>query len=73
MKDQYRVPEDLEDSSVRDPLEEYKEYLFGKKVSSDDLKMIDQDIDEQIEAAFKFGQESPLPDKAELEKYLFAE
>ena len=73
MKDQYREPEDLDDSNVRDPLEEYKEYLLKGKVSQAELDKIDKDIDKQIEEAFKFGQESPLPDRADLEKYLFAE
>ncbi|MBU4334027.1 MAG: thiamine pyrophosphate-dependent dehydrogenase E1 component subunit alpha, partial [Candidatus Omnitrophica bacterium] len=73
MKDQYRVPEDLDDSAVRDPLDEYKTYLLAGKVSREELQIIDQDIDEQVAAAFKYGQESPLPDRADLEKYLFAE
>lgn len=73
MKDQYREPEDLDDANVRDPLEEYKIYLLAAKIPKKVLDEIDGSLDEQIEEAFRFGQESPLPDRADLEKYLFAE
>ncbi|MBF0522073.1 MAG: thiamine pyrophosphate-dependent dehydrogenase E1 component subunit alpha [Candidatus Omnitrophica bacterium] len=70
----YRNPEDiLDEKTMRDPLASLEKYLIKQKISSrEKLDAIYQKIDEEVEEAFKFGQDSPLPKNEELEKYLFA-
>lgn len=74
LKEKYRKPIDLDESKMRDPILEYEQYLAeNTDINKEQLEKINLDIDKEVEAAFKFGQESPLPDPKELEKYLFVE
>ncbi|MCD4780614.1 MAG: thiamine pyrophosphate-dependent dehydrogenase E1 component subunit alpha [Candidatus Omnitrophica bacterium] len=73
LKDKYRHPADLSREEV-DSLFNFQHKLLAEKiVTQAELDDIKQKIDADIKAAFEFGQKEPLPDTAELEKYLFAE
>lgn len=73
-KELYRKPQDLDEKNWRDAILEFETYLLKQNiVEKNDFENIQQQIDQEVEEAFKFGQESPLPDIKELEKYLFAE
>lgn len=69
---QYRRPEELEETYQRDPLKDFEQSLLAEKIVDEKtLQGINQQIDKAVTEAFRFAQESPLPDKSELEKYLF--
>jgi TPP-dependent pyruvate/acetoin dehydrogenase alpha subunit len=73
IKASYRRKEELVEGFLRDPLMDFREFLIIKNlVSEDTLKEIEKQCDVKVEEAFKYAQESPLPDVAELEKYLYS-
>ncbi len=73
LKTQYRKLDEWENWMARDPLKELEDILIGKGILTDDKKtQIGQAIDEEIRRAFDFAQNSPLPDKKEVTKYLYA-
>jgi len=73
LKAQYRKLDEWEEWMARDPLKELEDALIGKGILTDDKKTeIGQAIDEEIRRAFDFAQNSPLPDKKEVAKYLYA-
>ena len=73
LKAQYRKLDEWKKWMARDPLKELEDTLIGKGILTDDKKTeIGQAIDEEIRRAFDFAQNSPLPDKKEVAKYLYA-
>ena len=73
IKEKYRKPQDLDESNVRDPLEEFTAYLMGQIPGArPELEKMGKDLDREIEEAFTFAQESPLPDDTELGKYIYS-
>lgn len=60
----YRSRAELEERKKRDPIAVTKEQLLGLGVSEDDIEDIDGEVDELIDAAVKFANESE-PAKAE--------
>jgi len=72
--EKYRMPEDLDESKWRDPVQEFKDWILQEGVvDGNELAAVEQAMDKEVDEAFRFGQESPLPKTEELEKYLFAE
>ncbi len=72
--EKYRRSEDLDPKNERDPVKEFESYLSDNHLLTDDeRKKIRDDLDKEVEEAFKYGQESPLPRVEDLEKYLFVE
>lgn len=71
-KEKYRASEDLEESKIRDPLKEFEAQLSEQRVRKEALEEINKELDQEIAAAFKHAQESPLPSGEELEKYLYS-
>ncbi|MFA5088133.1 MAG: thiamine pyrophosphate-dependent dehydrogenase E1 component subunit alpha [Candidatus Omnitrophota bacterium] len=72
LKESYRHPEDLDETKRRDPLKDFQEYLLNNKVTVlKSLEEINKKLDAEIEDAFRYAQESPLPRTDDLEKYLF--
>lgn len=72
--EKYRMPEDIKEENQRDPIVAFEEYLDRNQLlSQEERKVISAQLDEEIEQAFKYGQESPLPRVEDLEKYLFVE
>jgi len=68
------MPEDLDESKWRDPVQEFKDWILQEGVvDGNELAAVEQAMDKEVDEAFRFGQESPLPKTEELEKYLFAE
>jgi len=72
-KEKYRRPAELQEDFLRDPLRDYEGYVAAAEgVKKEDLKTMQDKINAQIEEAFRFAKESPLPKKEELTKYLFS-
>jgi len=72
-KDLYRKPEEWAKWINRDPVKDFENGLIRKKIiTNKQVKTITEKISKDISEAFEFAKRSPLPDKNELEKYLFA-
>lgn len=71
-KDSYRNREEWAEWIGRDPLKDYEDVLIDTGLACRrDIEKIRKDVDKEIEDAFAFAKESPLPDKARLEDYIF--
>jgi len=58
----YRTKEDVEKYRASDPIEAYRRYLTDHKIATDvDLDALDQRIDDEVEEAVRFSEESPEP------------
>jgi pyruvate dehydrogenase E1 component alpha subunit len=58
----YRTKEEVEEWKKKDPIPRFEAYLRKNEILNDVIKAeIDQEIKEEIEAAVKFADESPLP------------
>jgi pyruvate dehydrogenase E1 component subunit alpha len=64
----YRTREEVKEvREHHDPIDQVREKILNKSFASeDDLKVIDKEIRNTVNAAAEFAQESPLPDPAEL-------
>ena len=62
----YRTKESVDKvRRERDPIDRFEEQVVGAKtVAADDLRKIDQQVLDEIGAAVKFAESSPLPDPA---------
>ena len=71
----YRTREEVQKMrEERDPIEQVKDVLLtGRHATDDDLKSIDKDIKDIINAAAEFAKESPEPDIAELWTDIYAQ
>ncbi len=72
--DELRSPEEKEFWQARDPITRFATYLTEHDLAtSEELKAIDQKIQQEIEEAVDLAQSSPEPDPSELRRYIFAE
>jgi pyruvate dehydrogenase E1 component alpha subunit len=72
--DELRSKAEKEEWLARDPIKRLAAYLTEKNLAdAEELKAIDRRIQEVVEDAVKFAQESPEPDPSELYRYVFAE
>lgn len=71
-KEAYRKAEEWSDWMGKDPVKQFENALIKKGViTSKEIKEVKEKIDSDISGAFEFAKKSPLPEKEELEKYLF--
>ncbi|NJR61179.1 MAG: pyruvate dehydrogenase (acetyl-transferring) E1 component subunit alpha [Cyanobacteria bacterium CRU_2_1] len=72
--DELRSKAEKEAWLARDPVKKLATYLLDKQlVEAGELKAIDRRIQEVVDDAIKFAQESPEPDPSELYRFVFAE
>ncbi len=72
--DELRTSEEKDFWLIRDPIKKLAAYLTEQNlVDTEELKAIDQRIQEVLNDAVQFAQTSPEPDKSELHRYIFAE
>jgi pyruvate dehydrogenase E1 component alpha subunit len=72
--DELRHPDEKEFWGERDPITRFVNYLLEHNLAtSEELKGIDAQVQETIDEAVKFAEESPEPDAGELYRYVFAE
>jgi len=63
----YRTKDELNDYKDQDPIETTKETILSKKIATKaEIEAIDQKIEAEMEAAYKFAQESDYPMSSEL-------
>ncbi|MFP4119584.1 pyruvate dehydrogenase (acetyl-transferring) E1 component subunit alpha [Coleofasciculus sp.] len=72
--DELRTSEEKDFWLIRDPIKKLVTYLTEQNLAdTEELKAIDQRIQDVINDAVQFAQTSPEPDKSELHRYIFAE
>ncbi|EKF41878.1 thiamine pyrophosphate-dependent dehydrogenase E1 component subunit alpha [Nitratireductor indicus] len=74
-RNRYRTKEEIEEwMTQRDPIEHFEEELqeFGV-IDLAGIEAIREDVAKEIAAGIEFAKESPMPDVANLEKYVYTE
>jgi pyruvate dehydrogenase E1 component alpha subunit len=72
--DGLRPKEEIEAWKKRDPIKLFEEKLLTKKIlTKTNIERIEREIQEEVEAAVRFAEESPYPDPKDMDKYLYAE
>ncbi|MCX7816384.1 MAG: thiamine pyrophosphate-dependent dehydrogenase E1 component subunit alpha [Syntrophales bacterium] len=70
----YRTAGEIRKWEKRCPIKRFKAKLLKEKIiSRADIEIMEKKISEEIEEAFSFARESPLPREEDLELYLFKE
>ncbi len=63
----YRTKDELKSYQDRDPIKIVEATILEKKhATEEEIAAIKKEVNEEIDAAYKFAEESPLPDPAEL-------
>ena len=63
----YRTKDELKSYQDRDPIKIVEATILEKKYATEEeIAAIKKEVNEEIDAAYKFAEESPLPDPAEL-------
>jgi pyruvate dehydrogenase E1 component alpha subunit len=72
--DELRSKDEKETWFSRDPIKGFEAYLIEHNLaSSDELKAVQRKIQEVIDEAVEFAEQSPEPDASELYRYIFTE
>ena len=72
--DEMRTQDEKEYWFSRDPIKKFAAYLQEQNLASqEELKIIDNKIQELIDEAVQFAESSPEPDPSELYRFIFAE
>nr|YP_009313106.1 Pyruvate dehydrogenase E1 component, alpha subunit [Dermonema virens]SCW21360.1 Pyruvate dehydrogenase E1 component, alpha subunit [Dermonema virens] len=72
--DELRSRDEKEAWIARDPIKRLYRHIINNKIADkNDLKLIEEQVEEEIEQSVEFALSSPEPDVKELHKYLFAE
>ncbi|MGD2183791.1 pyruvate dehydrogenase (acetyl-transferring) E1 component subunit alpha [Lusitaniella coriacea] len=72
--DELRSAEEKELWQARDPITQFSKTLLERNlVTSEELKEIDQKVQQEVNESVTFAEESPEPDPSELHRYIFAE
>ncbi|KAE8723249.1 Pyruvate dehydrogenase E1 component subunit alpha-3 [Hibiscus syriacus] len=72
--DELRDPAEKAHYAARDPITALKKYLIENNLAGEaELKAIDKKIDELLEDAVEFAEESPLPPRSQLLENVFAD
>jgi pyruvate dehydrogenase E1 component alpha subunit len=72
--DELRSKDEKDEWLARDPIKQLERYLLANNLASaEDLKAIDQKIQDLVDEAVEFAEKSPEPDPSELYRYIFAD
>lgn len=70
----YRTKEELKSWIQRDPIKIYKDYLVSNKIlNADQMSNIEQEVKKEIREAVQFAEDSPFPEKSEVEEDVYYE
>lgn len=68
----YRSPQEVEEyKTQRDPIVLFRQRLSVEGFNESDFKSIEEEVDNAISEATRFGEESELPDTGSLYEYLY--
>jgi TPP-dependent pyruvate/acetoin dehydrogenase alpha subunit len=69
----YRDPGEVEEWKKRDPIPSFRSFLVETlQVSKDEIDEIERAVEEELENAVRYAEESPDPDPQDYRKYIFA-
>jgi pyruvate dehydrogenase E1 component alpha subunit len=69
----YRSKEEVETWKQKDPIPRFAEYLQGRcGIAPEVLQQIDREVEQEIEEAVLFAEESPDPDLLDYQDYIYA-
>lgn len=69
----YRDQKDLEEDLKKDPIPRFEKFLVEQKIlSAVELPKIKEEIQARIDKAAEWAESQPLPDVADLEKYVYS-
>jgi pyruvate dehydrogenase E1 component alpha subunit len=69
----YRTKEEVEQFAQRDPIQQFRNFLKGKRLLHEELdQQIQTEIAHELEEALRFAEESPLPQPADALEDLYA-
>jgi pyruvate dehydrogenase E1 component alpha subunit len=72
--DELRSKDEKDEWLARDPIKQFERYLLEHNLASaEDLKGIDRKIQDLVDEAVEFAEQSPEPDPSELHRYIFAD
>ncbi|MGK7871845.1 MAG: pyruvate dehydrogenase (acetyl-transferring) E1 component subunit alpha [Xenococcaceae cyanobacterium] len=72
--DELRSQDEKQFWGTRDPINKFAAYLLEQNLANqEELKEIERQVQEKIDDAVQFAQESPEPDPSELYRFVFAE
>jgi len=70
----YRTKEEVEEYKQKDPIELVLRTIREKRFATDEeIKAINQRVDDQVEESVKFAEESPWPDDSEVYKDIYVD
>ena len=70
----YRTKEEVEEYKQKDPIELVLKTIREKRFATDEeIKAINQRVDDQVEESVKFAEESPWPDDSEVYKDIYVD
>lgn len=70
----YRPQEDIEKAKKNDPIPRYRKFLMDNKILTEaELNALDEQIEQELEAALEFADKSPYPAPEEALEDLFVE
>ncbi len=70
----YRSREEEETWKLKDPINQYRSYLIGRQIASDDqLRFAESLVESQIQDAITYAETSPLPEPGEVFTDVFKE
>jgi len=70
----YRTKEEVEEYKQKDPIEQVLKTIRDKRFATEEeLKAINQRVDDQVEESVKFAEESPWPDDSEVYKDIYVD
>ena len=71
---EYRTKEELAYWEAKCPVDTFHRWILSERVADEkELAEMEREIDNEIDDAFRFAQESPLPEKGDLGLYLYKE
>ena len=72
--ERYRTPAEVKKFIEKGPIDIYQKYLFKKKIiEKSELKIIEQEVETEIEEAIDFAESSPEPVDADLFKDIYVQ
>ncbi|WP_404784284.1 pyruvate dehydrogenase (acetyl-transferring) E1 component subunit alpha [Altericista sp. CCNU0014] len=72
--DELRSKDEKDEWLARDPIQQFERYLLSQNLASEeDLRGIDRKIQDLVDDAVEFAEQSPEPDPSELHRYIFAD
>ena len=72
-QNKYRTREEVEEWRAKDCIAKLAKTMISESLATEEeLKLIDDEVEQEVEAAVQFGLDSPMPEASEVTEHLFA-